>query len=174
MYDLLPYFVFLDDLILHMFTLWASFATKVLNMDGQLLCDSVLKQLFIYQISFCMNVSSYCMNFSCRLILKKTLPPLRKDLNSLGNSPKFSWFFFFNWTPLCKKSSVYNIDCRKTCRPVNLSFPKAKLSYCLFLPGYNLHKDRLQTVKLLPIVWGLYVVLHFTLTFNRFQASVIN
>lgn len=93
MCDLLPYFVFLDDLILHMFTLRTSFATKVVNMDGQLLYDSVLKQLFIYQISFCMNVSIYCMNFSCKLILKKTFPPLRKDLNSLGNSPKFLCFF---------------------------------------------------------------------------------
>lgn len=91
-----------------------------------------------------------------------------------GIPPNSCCFFFFNWTPPCKESSVYNIDCGKTRRPVNLSFPKAKLSYCPFLPGYNLPKDRLQTVKLLSIVLGLCVVLHFTFTFNRFQASVIN
>lgn len=113
--------------------------------------------------------------------LEKNIPSSREGFELFGEFPQILvcfcccvFFSSFNWTLPCKKSSVYNIDCRKTRRPVSLSFPKAKLSYCPFLPGYNLPKDRLQTVKLLPIVLGLYVVLHFTFTFNRFQASVIN
>lgn len=145
-------------------------------MDVQLLCEAVRIKTIIYLSNFFLYECIHPLHefFMQAHLEKKTIPFSQEGFELFREFPQILVVFFFNWTPPCKKSSVYNIDCRKTCRSVSLSFPKAKLSYCPFLPGYNLHKDRLKTVKLLPIVLGLYVVLHFTFTFNRFQASVIN
>lgn len=145
-------------------------------MDVQLLCEAVRIKTIIYLSNFFLYECIHPLHefFMQAHLEKKTIPFSQEGFELFREFPQILVVFFFNWTPPCKKSSVYNIDCRKTCRSVSLSFPKAKLSYCPFLLGYNLHKDRLKTVKLLPIVLGLYVVLHFTFTFNRFQASVIN
>lgn len=153
MYDLLPYFVFLGDLILHMFTQGLVLQTKVVNMDVQLLCDSVLKQLFIYQISFCMNVSIHCMNFSCKLILKKTFPPLRKDLNSLGNSPKFSCFFSLI-EPHRVRRALSTILIAEKHADLSISlFPRQNSPIVFFCQGIIFTKTDFKQLSFFPLYW---------------------
>lgn len=148
-------------------------------MDVQLLCEAVRIKTIIYLSSnFFLYVCIQTLHeFFMQTHLEKNMPSSWEGFELFGEFPPNSrvFFLFSLIEPHHIRSALpYNIDCGKTCRPVSLSFPKAKLSYCPFLLAYNLHKDRPQRVKLLPIVLGLYVVLHFTFTFKRFQASVIS
>lgn len=134
--------------------------TEVVNMDVQLLCEAVRIKTIIYLSFFCMTVSIHCMNFSCKLILKKTFPPPGKDLNSLGNSPKFSSvfvvvFFFLPLIELCRvRRALSTILIAEKHADLSVSlFPRQNSLIVLFCRGIISPKTDFKQLSFFPLYW---------------------
>lgn len=129
--------------------------TKFVNIDVQLLCEAVRIKTIIYLSNFFfMNVSIHYMNFSCKLILKKTFPPPGKDLNSLGNSPKFLLFFFslIELRHVRRAPSTILIAEKHADLSISL-FPRQNSLIVLFCQGIISPKTDFKQLSFFPLYW---------------------